>query len=391
MIPFEEAVRIVRESSLPTGQEAVTLPEADGRVLAVDVRADMDMPPFDKSAVDGFACRMEDLPGVLNVIETVAAGQWPGKKTGPSTCIRIMTGAPMPEGADVVIQVEDIIPAGDEKIEVPRVPRKINICRKAEDIRNGTVVLFRGTLLDPQHIAVLATLGETHPMVAQRVRVAIISTGDELVEPDRKPGQSQIRNSNAWQLIAQVQRCGAISQYLGIAADAAEDIRKSILKAREGNRIILMTGGVSMGDFDHVPDILNDLKAEILFNSIAVQPGKPTLFARLPGCLVFGLPGNPVSSFIQFEMLVKPLIYNMMGHEYNVPSVWLPMAEEYRRKFADRMAWIPVRIDEEGRVVTVEYHGSAHINSLTEADGLISLPVGRKTLEKGERVHVRQI
>jgi len=230
-----------------------------------------------------------------------------------------------------------------------------------------------------------------NPMVYKQVRVGVISTGDELVEPGEVPGIAQIRNSNAYQLLAQASRMGALPRYEGIALDTEESTREKISRGFDNNDVVLLTGGVSMGDFDHVPKILHELGVELKFKSVAVQPGRPTVFGVRDGKFIFGLPGNPVSSFVQFELLVKPLIFKMTGHDYRPPSVNLPMGIEFTRKRAERLSWVPVKINEDGSVVPIEYHGSAHINALTLADGLIPVPIGKTKLEKGEPVHVRQI
>jgi molybdopterin molybdotransferase len=221
--------------------------------------------------------------------------------------------------------------------------------------------------------------------------VGVISSGSELVEPDMFPGVSQIRNSNAFQLMAQVERSGASGKYYGIAKDDEEETYKIISKAIADNDIVLITGGVSMGDFDFVPSVLERAGVRILFSRVAVQPGKPTTFGIHDKAIVFGLPGNPVSSFIQFEMLVRPLINEMMGFQWRELNIKLPMKEKFSRKYAERMAFVPVRITDEGSVFAVEFHGSAHISAIPEADGIISLPIGINTIEEGELVSVRQI
>jgi molybdopterin molybdotransferase len=221
--------------------------------------------------------------------------------------------------------------------------------------------------------------------------VAVISSGSELVEPDRIPGKSQIRNSNASQLMAQVARAGALGRYYGIAADDEAQTLSIVEKAISENDMVLITGGVSMGDFDFVPSVLESAGVKILFTKVAVQPGKPTTFGLHPHAVIFGLPGNPVSSFIQFELLVRPLLSKMMGCEWRPLSINLPMNEKFMRRFADRMALIPVKITDNSHASPVEYHGSAHISALPEADGIVAMPVGKKVIEKGEIVNVRPI
>lgn len=391
MISFEEALAIVGDSYFTKGTERIDFMDSLKRVLAEDILSDMPMPPFNKSAVDGYACRKVDLAFELEVIETIPAGKAPIKSIGINQCAKIMTGAPVPEGADCVIMVEDVKETGENLIRHQIGKVKNNICTLGEDIKEGEVVLTKGSLIEPQHIAVLATVGATKPLVYKQAKVAIISTGDELVEPGNKPDVSQIRNSNAWQLIAQIKKIGAIPDYIGIAMDTETSTREKLESAFNGNDIVLLTGGVSMGDFDYVPQVLKNLGVELKFKSIAVQPGRPTVFGVRDKQYIFGLPGNPVSSFVQFELLVKPMIYKLMGHSFKPTKINIPLGTDYSRKRSDRLSWLPVKINETGEVIPIEYHGSAHINALTLADGLISVAIGKTTLKKGELVNVRQI
>jgi len=391
MISFGKALEIVENSSVRTGTERVGILNSLNRILAEDIISDIDMPPFDKSAVDGFACRKEDILNELKVIEIIPAGKAPEKSIGVNQCSKIMTGAPVPEGADAVFMVEDAEETGQDKVRYIKEKIRNNICYRGEDIRSGTVLITKGNLIQPQHIAVMATAGAVYPLVSKKVKVIIISTGDELVEPDRKPVHSQIRNSNAYQLAAQCEKIGAQPVYAGIAADTEDSTRKMLNQAFKSGDVILLTGGVSMGDFDFVPKVLSELGVEIKFKSIAVQPGRPTIFGVKGNQFIFGLPGNPVSSFVQFELLVKTLIYRISGYNYQPENIVLPMGREYIRKRTDRLSLLPVKIIDQGEVIPIEYHGSAHINALTQADGLISVPVGQTTLRKGELVHVRQI
>jgi molybdopterin molybdotransferase len=391
MIQFDEALRIVEESAYVVETERVGLLDSLNRVLAEDIKSDMQMPPFNKSAVDGYACRKTDLTEELEVIEVIKAGQTPKRTIGEKQCSKIMTGAPLPEGADAVIMVEDMEELDNNKIKNLKETVKNNICYIGEDIKEGQLMLEKGALIQPQHIAVLATVGATNPLVYKRVKVAVISTGDELVEPFEKPTVSKIRNSNAYQLIAQAQKMGALTDYIGIALDTEESTREKITQAFKNNDVVLLTGGVSMGDFDFVPQVLNELGVDIKFKSVAVQPGRPTVFGVRGKQFIFGLPGNPVSSFVLFELVVKHFIYRMLGRD-NVPlKIALPLGVDYSRKISSRLSWLPVKIDEDGNVIPIDYHGSAHINALTLADGLISMPIGVTELKKGDLVNVRQI
>ena len=302
-----------------------------------------------------------------------------------------MTGAVVPEYADMVFMVEDsfILPSG--KVRFTGSYKKDNISVRGEDIRNGDIVLEKGKLIRPQDIAIMASVGKTDVKVGKMPVVAVISSGNELVEPYEIPAPSQIRNTNSYQLMAQIERTGAIGKYWGVASDDEESIYRIIKQAISQSDVVIITGGVSMGEFDFVPGVLERAGVSIHFSAVNIQPGKPTTFGIHPEALVFGLPGNPVSSFIQFELIIRSLLYKMMGHIWDPLIIDLPMAHSYSRKSADRRALIPVIITKDGTVSKVEYHGSAHISALSAATGLIALPEGKKSVEKGEIVSVRQV
>lgn len=391
MIPFETAYKIVLDTVKELDYEKVDINNSLNRILAEDVVSDIEMPPFDKSAMDGYACRKEDIKNELEVIEIIQAGKAPEKTVSKNKCSKIMTGAMIPEGADCVVMVEYSQTIGDNKVRFSINTTDNNISYKAEDIKKGDIVLKKGTKLKSKHIAVLASVGCVKPLVAKQPRIGIISTGSELVEPHLIPGLSQIRNSNAYQLIAQVIKTGAVPNYIGIARDSEEVTYNIVKKALTDNDVIILTGGVSMGDYDFVPEILEKANIKLLFKTIAIKPGKPTIFGTYNNKRCFGLPGNPVSSFILFELLVKPLLYKMMGADYKPLNIRMPIGIDYKRKKTERESWIPVMINSEGFVIPIEYHGSAHINSLIHADGIISVPIGKANINKGEIVYVRQI
>lgn len=390
MIPFEEAYRIVMESARQVDSEQVRLTESLHRVLAEDVASDMDMPPFNKSAMDGYACRREDLPGPLRVVEIIQAGYTPAQAIGAGCCAKIMTGAQVPAGADCVIMVEYTEALDDGRVRFTEKETAAHICARGEDIRAGDVVLRAGTLIEPQHIAVLATVGRVSPRVFRRPRLGIVATGDELVEPEVRPGPCQIRTSNSYQIWAQAVRAGAAATYYGIARDTEVEIDAGMKRAMSANDVIVMSGGVSMGDYDLVPEVMQANGFKILFDSVAVKPGKPTTFAVSPTHWCFGLPGNPVSTFIQFEILIKPFLYRLMGHDYQPAYQVVPLAETIRPRKCDRETWIPVRTDGRG-ARACEFHGSAHVNALSDATGFVVMPAGLAELKEGEIVHVRSI
>ncbi len=390
MISFEKAQQIVAEHSIKISTEKMTFIDSLGRVLAEDIVSDMDMPPFDKTAVDGYACKRSDLGKELEVIETISAGSVALKMVGEGECSKIMTGAAVPEGADFVFMVEDAVEE-NARVKYTGSSQKDNIARKAEDISAGDIVLKRGRVIRPQDIAVMATVGATEVEVSQKPRIGIISTGDELVEPDLVPGKGQIRNSNAYQLIAQVIRAGAEAVYFGIAKDSEEETYSVVSKAIGSCDIVLLTGGVSMGDFDFVPEVLKKAGVEIVFDRVAVQPGKPTTFGVHSTALVFGLPGNPVSSFVQFELFVRPLIARSVNSNWTAAEFSYTLSKDYRRKRGERLAFVPVLLKGDSSVEAADYHGSAHINALPDAIGLMKIPIGILEINKGDLVNVRQI
>lgn len=391
MIPFEKAYEIVMAQARTLDSEEVSLHEALHRILASDVLSDIDMPPFDKSAMDGYACRRADLQYELAVIETIQAGTPPTKAIRERQCAKIMTGAMLPEGADCVIMVEFTEETRDGIVRFTGPSTLDHICRKSEDIRVGELVLRKGSRIGPQHIAVLATVGCMRPRVYRKARVGIIATGDELVEPNERPGPSQIRTSNSYQLYAQVLTAGAVPTYYGIARDTEAQIDGALKRAIGQNDVVLVSGGVSKGDYDLVPGVMQRNGIEILFDSIAMKPGKPTTFGVSPEIYCFGLPGNPVSTFVQFEILVKPFLYKLMGHDFRVPYSVLPLSARVVPRRTERETWLPVKVTADGRAQPGEYHGSAHINALCQADGLIVIPIGSGALEEGTLVRVRPL
>lgn len=391
MISFEEALSITLNAARLYGKETVPYLQSVGRVLSEDLYADISMPPFDKSAMDGYACKREDLGLELKLIETIPAGVEPSKRVESGQCSQIMTGAIIPEGADTVIMVEQTESAGSDTIRFTGDKTRSNICYFGEDINKGDLVLEKGTLIGSRHIPVLATIGVVDVPVSVQTRVGVIATGTELVEPDQVPGISQIRNSNASQMMGQLSSLGLNPKYFGIAPDDEEQTYNSLAHALEISDVLVLSGGVSMGEFDFVPAVLQRLGLELKYQKIAVQPGKPTTFAVGRDKFVFALPGNPVSAFVQFEILVKPFLLECMGHKWE-PLVWkLPAGEKFTRKKTSRMSWIPVKLSQEGKVISLDYHGSAHIFALNQAQGFIYFNVGQAQIEVGELVNVRPI
>ena len=391
MIKFDDAFEIMMGSARRLGMERVGIERALNRVLAEDVASDIDMPPFNKSAMDGFACRRADLANELTIIETIPAGLVPKKVIEQNQCAKIMTGAVVPEGADCVIMVEYTKSVGENRIRFTGSSTEENICLKGEDIKKGDVVLRAGCRISAQHIAVLASHGWVKPLVSLQPKVGIIATGDELVEPGQKPTACQIRNSNAFQLAAQVVSAAVIATNYGIAADTKEAIEPKLKKAIAENDVVILSGGVSVGDYDLVRGILEENNVKLLFEKVAVKPGRPMVFGVSDEVFCFGLPGNPVSTFIMFELLVKPFLFKMMGHDFKAVVAYRQLERTITRKKTERDSWLPVVFTNDNKVASIEYHGSAHLNALCEADGLLCIPSGAAEVREGVTVAVRQI
>lgn len=390
MISLEKALEIALKCATKMKTESMPLLHLNGRVLAADIFSDVDMPPFDKSAMDGYACRRMDLDMPLRIIETIPAGHTPTKQICAGECAKIMTGAMVPEGADYVIMLEHT-KEENGYVHVTLISDLSNICRKAEDIQKGQLVLKCGTVISPKEMAVLASVGSQSVPVASQPVVGIIATGRELVEPDRTPSLAQIRNSNSYQLWAQTERAGCIPRYFGIVPDDPDEIARCIKDAVQSCDVILLSGGVSMGDYDFVPYVLRQSHAELKFDKIAVKPGRPTIFGIIENRFFFGLPGNPVSTFVLFEILVKPFLFKLMGCDCRANQFHARLSQDFTRNKIDRSEFIPVFLDWNGYANFIDYHGSANINALINANGILMVPQGVGHLDKDSEVIVNLI
>ncbi len=322
MINADEAKKIILQDVPLCSAEAIPLDEALARTVAEDIRAPISLPPFDNAAMDGFAVRSGDLSGPfslspvsLYIAGVLAAGDAPVVKLlTAGEAIRIMTGAPLPAGADAVVPIEDVEVRGGQVGFQSPVPAGQHVRRAGEDIRQGNVAVVAGTRITSRQVALLAALGIPKVSVRRKPRVAVLATGSELVEAGQALRPGQIYNSNGPTLRALLQEAGAEGKLLGQTADTVEALRETIGRALEDRPDIFITmGGVSAGDFDLVPKVLKDLGAVILFHKVAIKPGKPLLFARLGSTLVFGLPGNPVSSYMVYDRFVRPVIARLLG------------------------------------------------------------------------------
>lgn len=391
MITYEQALAIIKQNIFLLEAERVDFKESLNRVLREDVFSDIDMPPFNKSAMDGYACRREDLKNELEVIEIIPAGYLPRNKIEKNQCAKIMTGAMIPEGADCVIIVEDVQVLPDNKIRFTQQTTSNNLSRKGEDVVVGQKLISTGIRITPKEIASLALCGCVNPLVSKKPKVGIITTGGEIVEPNIIPEQSQIRNTNSYQLLSQSFQFGCDTTYYGITPDVEESIASMIAKSKDENDLTIVTGGVSMGDFDLVPAVLKKTGYELLFEKVAIQPGKPTVFGRDGNKFVFGMPGNPVSSFFIFEIFVKEFLAGLMGLQNYFKIYKIHLAKDIKRKRNSRLAWIPIKINHDGKAEPIEYHGSAHISSLASADGITSIPIGENEIKEGSIIDVRPI
>lgn len=391
MLEYKTALDLILSTVQPLTAEKVELRKSVKRVLAEDVFHDMDMPPFNKSAMDGFACRRADLHNELDVIETIYAGKLPEKRLRENQCYKIMTGAVVPDGADVVFKKEDAELIGINKVICRNPGTGNNICYRGEDIKTGEKVLEIGTLILPRHLPTLAGAGITHPSVYRRPVVTAFATGTELVEPGEKPLSFQIRNSNAAQLIGQISELNIQAGYGGIIHDDESLLAEKLTGALNFSDVVMLTGGVSVGDFDLIPEILSKMDYDILVTATAIKPGKPMVFARKGQKYCFGLSGNPVSSFVQFELYAKPFLFALMGYNFQPEILKLPFGTELKWRKQDRLNFVPVNITGEMEVLPVEFHGSAHINALSNATHLMEVPKGVEKIEKGKLVNVRPI
>lgn len=391
MIQYQEALELIRSYAATGSIEAVDLAGARQRVLAEDTRYDSNIPPFNKSAMDGYACRAADIGQILSVLEIIYAGSAPSKRIGPGECSKIMTGAVVPRGADCVFTVEDAEVKGENKVVCSNLETATNICYEGEDVVKGDMALKKHSLITSRHIPLLAGAGIVSPRVFSRPAVSIFATGSELVEPDHKPLPHQIRNSNSYQMLAQLGEMGICGEYGGIIKDDKKYTEQKIDEAFQNSNLVLLTGGVSAGDSDFVPDVLADLGFDMILTRSAIQPGKPIIFATKDKKYCFGLAGNPVSSFIQFELYVKPFIYSLMGHNFQPEVRTAQLGGDLDRRKADRLKFVPAYLDEKNIARPLEFHGSAHIDALSNANCIIEMPIGKYEIKKGETVHVRPL
>uniref|UniRef100_UPI003217AAA1 molybdopterin molybdotransferase MoeA n=1 Tax=uncultured Draconibacterium sp. TaxID=1573823 RepID=UPI003217AAA1 len=391
MSKFNKIQQLIAQLPADFKTEEVALKDAFNRILQEDVLADMDMPPFHKSAMDGYACHVEDIGNELEVLEVLHAGMMPTKQVGKNQCSKIMTGAPVPSGCDCVFKVEDSENHGTNKILCTNQKTAKNICYQGEDYQKGDILLKKGTIVNVSQMAVLAGAGYTKVKVSALPKISIIATGSELVSPDEKPLPGKIRNSNASQLLTQLRKMNLEVTENQLISDDYEKLTSIFKQALKHNDIVFFTGGASFGDFDFIPEILKEQEFTVFWDTTGMKPGNPMSFSQKGNKYCFGLSGNPVSSLMQFEFLVKPSIYKILGAEYKPLRIKALMSFDYSRKRADRFGIVPTIIGDEGDILEVPYHGSAHINALTFANALLEVPLGETSIKKGEMAYVRPL
>ncbi len=384
MTEVADAVRIVlgharRLAPVPTPLAAL------GRVLAEDLHADFDSPPFDKAMMDGFAVRSADGPGERRIVEEVPAGAVPTRPVGAGEATTIYTGAPVPAGADAVIPVEVCRRLGD-RVTVPAAKPGVNVLPRATELKAGTVAVPAGTVMTPAGLGLCAAVGRVEALCVPPPRVAVLATGDELVDAPARPGPGQIRNSNGPMLVAQAARAGAVPYPLGIARDDRGHLAALVADGLSSADVLLLAGGVSAGKLDLVPEVLAAAGVVAHFHKVRMKPGKPVFFGTRGDTLVFGLPGNPGGAFVAFELFVKPALRALAGHATVDTRIRLPLATDLVTT-NDRPTFRPARLTPAG-VEPLPWFGSADLHALLTADALIAVPPGEVRLTAGTPVDV---
>ena len=398
MIQVDEARKIILSKIEFKGVEKVSLDGALGRILAEDIVAQRSNPPMDNSAMDGYAVITADIlsatpdnPVKLEVVEHVPAGAVATVTLKNNQATRIMTGAPIPPGADAVLMQEDTDKNGNGILAKDKTEVGENIRLAGEDVKAGDLVIKKGVTITPSHIGMMAVVGRSNIYVSQRPTVAILSTGDEIIELDGHPTGPCIYNSNGYMLAAQIRSAGGIPCYLGVAKDNEEDLMEKFDWALKCD-IVVSSGGVSVGDYDLVKATLDKMGNEMAFWKVAMKPGKPLAFGKIGEIPVFGLPGNPVSSFVSFEQFARPAIKKMMGAKEILPRTVQAKLTRTIHKKTGRLHFMSAVVSWDNGEYTVapaEEQGSGVLKSTVNANGLLVFPLEKDELKNGEQVIVQ--
>lgn len=400
MIRVEEAIEKILLNVHPLGFEKASILEALGRVIAEDAIAPRDLPPYDNSGMDGYAIRSEDIAGAsekdpvrLEVIEDLRAGFFAKNIVQSGKAIRIMTGAPIPQGADAVVPMEETKTEGGIVLILKSVRPGEFIRKAGEDVKRGDRVISKGEVIRPAEVGILASIGKPFVLVYRRPVVAILCTGEELVDVGETLEGAKIVSSNSYTLAAQVKECGAIPMQMGIARDDKDEIKEKLLQGLHAD-LFISSAGVSVGDYDFVRDALRELGAELIFWQVAMKPGKPVAFWKYGERPIFSLPGNPVSSMVTFEQFVRPALLRMMGHNriYR-PVIEATLKEEIRKEPGKKHFVRGILSYGRGgyTVTTTGAQGSGILSSMVRANGLIIVPEDCESVKAGERVRVQII
>jgi molybdopterin molybdotransferase len=387
MITLEEAFQRVDAALEERRTAAETLPlhEAAGRILASDAVSRLDLPPFDKAAVDGFAVKEGDECAEYRLVETIAAGHPGCAELRPGTTVKVMTGAPLPKGTGKVVMLEHASEyAGLVRFTVGS--PDVNICRRAEDVSVGQTVLGKGRRLTALEIANLAACGVGEVETAAPPAVFVVSTGDEIVDRADRLSPGKIIDSNGPLLAGLAREHGLLMKGRAWAPDEPGELEKVLAHALGEAEIVVLSGGVSVGEFDYVPEVVRRLGLSIKFDRVAVKPGKPTTFAAGQGRVLFGLPGNPVAVYLMFHLLVVRAAARLTGAPAPPRQFVARLARSFERRHTARTEFVPARITPQGDLERVEYHGSAHFVALMQADGFFMAPAGVARIAAGELV-----
>jgi molybdopterin molybdotransferase len=388
-LTFTKALSVVVEKSRQVPAiartERVGLLDCDGRVLAEDVLADRDYPPVARSVRDGYAVRAAEAPGRLRVVGEVRAGEAANQKLESGCAIEIMTGAPVPEGANAVVMVEHTTRDG-EFVQVPEALLGLAINPRGSEARAGDVVIAKGQRMDYARVAMAATVGHAAVCVYAKPRVAVIATGDEVVPVEATPEAHQVRNSNVWSLAAQVKRAGGEPVVLPVAPDTFEGTKALIEQALTCD-LVLLSGGVSAGKYDVVEPVLASLGAQFYFDRVLIQPGQPTVFGIVQGKLFFGLPGNPASTMVTFELFAKTALRILSGEvEVEVPLLSGRLTHALQHK-PSLTRFLPARLTQ-GLVEPVAWKGSSDVAALARANAFLVAERGRESYAEGDWIQV---
>lgn len=391
MLSVADALRQILQQVKPLGTEfSAANASLVGKVLAENYSSDLDSPPFTKSMMDGFAVRADDCQQanvILSVIEEIPAGYFPQKTLGSQQASRIMTGAPLPTGADSIVPKEQCQDSQTSVTIASIVKRGQFVISQGAEMRSGEIVLKKGTLLQPQHLGLLAAIGQTSVKIFRTPQVGVMPTGNELVDAPLIPEQGQIRNTNGPMLLAQVFRAGSTAIPYPILKDSPENLSRGIHQALETNDVLILSGGVSVGKYDHLPEVLKQIGCTTHFHKIQMKPGRPLLFATRGEKIIFGLPGNPVSSFVCFELFVRPTLQVLKGETVTAHQfVAIPLAKDFETD-NNRPTYGPatVTFSENGPLVTAQsWFGSADLRGLGNCNALIEVEAGRVSKKAGE-------